>query len=115
MLRYIINFLRDVGKVYRKLRKLPLLPQDLEIVLLRPAGSSTNPKIQRQFSRDFRVRREAVRVWLEFWLEYLRTNHPGYRDIEVDNAVLSQLPDDGTVIESIAWDCSSLRAGFEIA
>jgi hypothetical protein len=94
---HIINFLRDVGKVYRK---LPLLPQDLEIVLLRPAGSSANPRIQRQFSRDFRVRREAVRVWLE----YLQTNHPGYLDIDVDNEVLSQLPDDGTVIDSIATE-----------
>jgi hypothetical protein len=32
---------------------------------------------------------------------WLRINHPGYRDIEVDNEVLSQLPEDGTIISSI--------------
>ena len=94
---HVINFLRDIGKVYRK---LPLLPQDLEIVLLRPANSSANPRLQRQFIREFRVRREAVSVWLE----YLRMNHSGYRDIEIDTEVLSQLPDDGTVIDRIATE-----------
>jgi hypothetical protein len=56
---HVINFLRDIGTVYRK---LPLLPRDLEIVLLRPTNSSTNPRLQRQFARDFRVRRQAIQV-----------------------------------------------------
>jgi hypothetical protein len=55
---HVINFLRDVGKVYKK---LPLLPQDLEIVLLRPANSSANPRLQRQFERDFRVHWRVIR------------------------------------------------------
>jgi hypothetical protein len=91
---HIVNFLRNVGKVYKK---LPLLSRDLDIVLLRPSGSSIDPRLQRQFERNFRVRRRAIRDWLE----WLRRNHSGYRDIEVDNDVLSELPEDGTIIDSI--------------
>jgi len=36
---HVINFLRDVGKVYRK---LPLLPQDLDVVLLHLHGLGRN-------------------------------------------------------------------------
>ena len=41
---HIINFLRDVGRVYNT---LPLLPQDLELVLLRPSGVNQNPLMSR--------------------------------------------------------------------
>jgi hypothetical protein len=51
---HVVNFLRDTGRVYNK---LPLLPSDLEVILLRPSNSSTDPRLNRQFIRDFRVRR----------------------------------------------------------
>ena len=56
---HIINFLRDTGRVYNT---LPLLPQDLELVLLRPSSTSGNPLLSRQFARDFRVRQTVIRT-----------------------------------------------------
>jgi hypothetical protein len=88
---HVINFMRNVGKVYNK---LPLLPGQLDVILLRPANAITMPRVQRQFRRDLRVRRSAVRQWLE----YLVANHPGYRGIvTVDYAALAQLPDDASI------------------
>jgi hypothetical protein len=33
---HVINFLRDVGRIYNQ---LPLLPKDLDIIILRPANA----------------------------------------------------------------------------
>lgn len=92
---HVCNFLRDVGKVYDK---LPLLPQDIEVVLLKPANSAENPGLSRQFKKDYKVRRTPVTMWLE----YLKQNHPGYRDILIDREALSQLPHDGDVSDQVA-------------
>ena len=54
---HVVHFLRDVGKVYSE---LPLLPKDLDIVILRPRGSEGVEQMTRQFGRRFRVRRAAV-------------------------------------------------------
>ncbi|XP_044714714.1 PIF1-like helicase domain-containing protein [Hirsutella rhossiliensis] len=35
------------------------------------------------------------------WLDYLRHHHPGYRCIVIDNERLSQLPEDGNVVDAI--------------
>jgi hypothetical protein len=59
----VVHFLRDVGKVYSE---LPLLPSDLDIVILRPRGSEGVEQMSRQFRRRFRVRRAAVEAWLKF-------------------------------------------------
>jgi hypothetical protein len=85
--------LRDTSKVYNK---LPLLPSDLEVIL-RPANTSTDPRLNRQFIRDFRVRRGAFNQWLY----YLCRNHPGYQDIDIDQAALSSLPEDDLVIDQL--------------
>lgn len=50
---YIINFLRDTGKVYNKLL---MLPSDLDIIMLRPSNTSENTNLSRQFMRNFRIR-----------------------------------------------------------
>ncbi|KAL6789495.1 hypothetical protein GGI42DRAFT_347248 [Trichoderma sp. SZMC 28013] len=91
---HVVNFLRDTGSVYSQ---LPLLPPDLDIIILRPANSTNQPHMTRQFRRQFRVRQEAIRQWLLF----LRDNHPGYRDIFIDQDRLSQLPVDGDVSDQL--------------
>ncbi|KAJ6437058.1 ATP-dependent DNA helicase PIF1 [Purpureocillium lavendulum] len=91
---HVVHFLREVGLVYNQ---LPLLPQQLNTVLLRPANTSSHANLSRQFTRQFRVRRQAVMIWLD----YLRHHHPGYRCIVIDNERLSQLPEDGNVVDAI--------------
>lgn len=91
---HVVHFLREVGLVYNQ---LPLLPQQLNTVLLRPANTSSHANLSRQFTRQFRVRRQSVMIWLD----YLRHHHPGYRCIVIDNERLSQLPEDGNVVDAI--------------
>lgn len=88
---HVINFLRDVGSVYTQ---LPLLPQDLDVIFLRPSNSTAEqPHIVRQFITQFRVREQNIRIWLQ----YLKQHHPSYQDVLVDEVSLSQLPDDANV------------------
>ncbi|KJK85038.1 hypothetical protein H633G_11133 [Metarhizium anisopliae BRIP 53284] len=91
---HVVHFLREVGLVYNQ---LPLLPQELNTVLLRPDNTSSHANLSRQFTRQFRVRRQAVMIWLD----YLRHHHPGYRCIVIDDERLSQLPEDGNVVDAI--------------
>ncbi|KAM4062456.1 PIF1-like helicase [Hirsutella rhossiliensis] len=91
---HVVHFLREVGLVYNQ---LPLLPRELNTVLLRPANTSSHANLSRQFTRQFRVRRQAVMIWLD----YLRHHHPGYRSIAIDDERLGQLPEDGNVVDAI--------------
>ncbi|EED11568.1 hypothetical protein TSTA_008640 [Talaromyces stipitatus ATCC 10500] len=91
---HVVNFLRDTARVYNT---LPLLPRNLEIILLRPANASTDPRLQRQFIHDFRVRREHIIKWLAF----LRSNHPRYRNIEIFQATIDLLPLDDDVADQV--------------
>ncbi|KAM4067927.1 Beta-ketoacyl synthase [Hirsutella rhossiliensis] len=43
------------------------------------------------------VRRQAVVIWLN----YLRRHHPGYRCIVIDEERLSQLPENGNILDAI--------------
>ena len=74
---HIINFLRDTGRVYNR---LPLLPYYLDVVILKPINTLDNPCLNRQFFKDFRVRRQAVQSWLAF----LKDNHLGYANIIIN-------------------------------
>ncbi|KAF6518454.1 hypothetical protein HZS61_002532 [Fusarium oxysporum f. sp. conglutinans] len=91
---HVVHFLREVGLVYNQ---FPLLPQELNIVLLRPANTSSHAILSRQFTRQFRVRRQPVVIWLD----YLRRHHPGYRCVVIDEERLNQLPQDGNVLDAI--------------
>ncbi|KID82377.1 ATP-dependent DNA helicase PIF1 [Metarhizium guizhouense ARSEF 977] len=91
---HVVHFLREVGLVNNQ---LPLLPQELNTVLLRPANTSSHANLSLQFTRQFRVRRQPVAIWLN----YLRRHHPGYRCIVIDEEWLNQLPDDGNVLDAI--------------
>ena len=83
-----------MGKVYSE---LPLLPKDLDIVILRPRGSENAEQMDRQFRNRFRVRRAAVETWLRF----LADNHLGYRNFTWNYNNLSQLPEDGDVFDQL--------------
>jgi ATP-dependent DNA helicase PIF1 len=88
---HVINFLRDVGKICNQ---LPLLPRDLDIIILRPANARNQPHVVRQFRRNFYVSQSKVRTWLQFLVQ----NHPGYRDVHINEANLQQLPEGENVI-----------------
>ncbi|EED14664.1 conserved hypothetical protein [Talaromyces stipitatus ATCC 10500] len=91
---HVVNFLRDTARVYDT---LPLIPQNLEVILLCPANTDADPRLQRQFINDFRVRRECITKWLAF----LRSNHPGYRDITISQQAIDFLPRDSSVANDI--------------
>ncbi|KAM4055501.1 ATP-dependent DNA helicase PIF1 [Hirsutella rhossiliensis] len=59
---HVIHFLRNIGRLFEE---LPVLPKELDIVLLRPPNMEGDPRFQQQFARDF------------------RRHHPGYRDIVI--------------------------------
>lgn len=77
---HICHFLRDVGKVYRV---LPIMPEDLPIVLINP----NNERLHNAPLRDFRCRSWALGVWLRF----LKLHNPEYRYIEISNDSLKRL------------------------
>ncbi|KAJ6436330.1 ATP-dependent DNA helicase pfh1 [Purpureocillium lavendulum] len=102
---HIVHFLRDVGKVYRQ---LPLLPPELDVILLRPPNSGEHAHLDRQFRRQFRVRRGCLQQWLDF----LSNNHPGYQDITVCQKRMSVLPEDGDVREMRQGDDETFAAFY---
>jgi hypothetical protein len=73
------------------------LPEDLDVVMLKPENTSTNHRLELQFKKDFRVRRTVTRDWLDF----LVLNHPGYHDILIDHNALSQLPEDDSAADRL--------------
>ena len=76
---------------------LPLLPRHLDLFLLRP--SQSGGPLPGQYLNDFKVNRSKIVQWLTF----LKRNCPAYRNILIDANALSQLPEDGNVLEDILW------------
>ena len=91
---HVVSFARNVAKVYKQ---LPLLPEDLEIVFIKPKNYADNPHFAMQRSREFKLRRSRIKDWLEF----LQLNHPGYRDIQIDYNAINDLPNDDTIANRI--------------
>jgi hypothetical protein len=91
---HVVHFLRDVGKIFDQ---LPLLPAELDIVLLKPKNTDDSDRLRQQFRRQFRVRGGCVKQWLD----WLKVRHPGYRDIVVSQERLAALPADGDVLQDI--------------
>ena len=73
------------------------MPADLDIVILRPPHSQDIPETARQFTKRFRIRRAVVLIWLQF----LQEHHPGYSDIILSRANLSELPEDGSIFNQL--------------
>jgi Helitron helicase-like domain at N-terminus/PIF1-like helicase len=92
---HCVCFFQNVAKLYNE---LPLLPHEVDIVLLRPPDiDMSEDRYRRQFAAEFRVRRQVV--W--DWLVYLKDHNPEYRDIIIRHDNLSQLPEDGDVQSSM--------------
>src|SRR5277367_3520411 len=78
---------------------LPNLPSELDVVVLRPSNQvEGDPRFQRQFRSDFRVRKGRVITWLR----YLKDHHPDYRYITISPDRIDALPVDGDVSSSFA-------------
>ncbi|KAN0068857.1 hypothetical protein V8E54_013026 [Elaphomyces granulatus] len=89
---HTVCFMNDSTKLYDT---LPLLPRHLDLFLLRPPQSGG--PLPRQYLNDFKVNRSKIVQWLTF----LQRNCPAYRDILIDADALSQLPEDGNVLDDI--------------
>src|SRR6202050_3158349 len=77
--------------------KVPLLPEEYDIIIMRRTG--VEPVTDEVIYQDFRVRRNAIQLWLE----YLVQNHPTFRSrqVAVDYTQLDQLPVDGLVHDQL--------------
>ena len=91
---HVVQFFRNIGKLYHS---LPLLPANLEVILLKPSGSELDVRRDAQFRRRFLVRRSHIRQWLE----HLRQHHPGYRGFEWNHAALDSLPENSDILDQI--------------
>ncbi|KAI8395030.1 hypothetical protein FOFC_21522 [Fusarium oxysporum] len=92
---HIVHFLRDVGKVYSQ---LPLLPPELDVILLRPPTASEHATLTANSDASSAYAVVASRSGLNF----LSNNHPGYRGITVCQKRMSVLPEDGDVLDQVA-------------
>ncbi|KAF2728757.1 hypothetical protein EJ04DRAFT_405841, partial [Polyplosphaeria fusca] len=91
---HIVNFLNNTAKVYNT---LPLLPSDLDVIIIRPKNAEASDNLGRQFRPHYRVSRSKVKKWLDF----LRAHHSGYRNIVVHNENLAALPEDAFVDDQL--------------
>lgn len=88
---HTVTFLQDVVKFSSA---LPMLPEDLDIVYLKPPAARADlSRFRLQFARDMKVRRGVVLAWLR----HLKQHHPDYRHITILEENLSQLPEDGDI------------------
>jgi hypothetical protein len=89
---HIVNFLNNTAKIFNT---LPLLPQDLDIIIIRPKGWNQDARMVNQTRKDFRVRKAVIKTWLH----YLRSNHPAYHPdvLAISDENLDALDDDAFV------------------
>lgn len=88
---HIVSFMQNTAKI---IHKLPSLPSELQMLILKPASSAArNSAVSMTFRETFRVRRKHVSTWLEFLIQH----HPDYRGIRIDQNNLSQLPENDSV------------------
>ncbi|KAF8641969.1 hypothetical protein AX14_009816, partial [Amanita brunnescens Koide BX004] len=89
---HICNFLKDNAQFYNR---VPLLPENVEIILMKRGDVDT---ANQSTYREFRVRRAAIQQWLLF----LSNHHPTFQQqVQIDYAVLNQLPEDECVHERV--------------
>lgn len=75
---HCVSFMQNTVKT---VDVLPNLPAELDVVVLRPSARvvQDDPRYQRQFRSDFRVRKGRVLTWLRF----LKEHHPDYQYITI--------------------------------
>lgn len=94
---HICHFMQSVVSVYRK---LPRIPEEMNIIILKPAASFTaaeDAALARRFEHTHRVRRFVVLQWLS----YLKNHSPAYTDIEIDPERLNALPEDASIFDRL--------------
>ncbi|KAJ0135055.1 hypothetical protein HZ326_21899 [Fusarium oxysporum f. sp. albedinis] len=91
---YVINFVNDVGQVYRL---LPFLSQHLDFIVFRPQNQSAQPHMIRQSRGQIQVRQGTF----VSGFSSLRTPHCGSRYIVLDEENLSQLPIDSDATDQL--------------
>ena len=87
---HVCNFPRDTALFHQR---VPLLPEDCEIVILRRSIQNAN---QPELLEDFRVRKHA----LASWLQYLDQHHPTFqqRHVQIDwERLHTQFADDENI------------------
>jgi hypothetical protein len=89
---HIVNFCVNNARVFSR---LPLVPEELDVIILKPPPSDNNDpeQVNRQFRKDYQVRRPAVMLWLHFLIR----NHSGYRDVSINTEAEASLPVDNYV------------------
>ena len=89
----VLNMEQDVQGM---VNSLPLRPETAPIVWIRKPTKKKNDGNPAGF-KDFRVRRWAISLWLQF----LTKNNPLYSHVTIDNEVLKSLPNDGDISHRI--------------
>jgi len=81
-------------EIVRTVNVLPNLPEELDIILLRPSRDALdNTRYRRQFQHDFRVRKKCILTWLQ----YLHAHYPDYKHVVISSERMDQLPADGDI------------------
>ena len=86
---HVMNFKQDPRRIFST---LPFDFKDLPIVILRKKDAQ-HPNNY----KDFRVRKEAIKVWLLFLIEH----NSAYRDVTINEERLNSLPDRACVAARI--------------
>src|SRR5712672_3333651 len=95
---HIVNFRQNITEIATK---LPRLPEDLDIILIRREDVDMTAHV------DYVVRREKIRQALQYKIE----NDPDYADLAApDDDALSHLPENGSVVERITTCCDLQHA-----
>ena len=93
--KHIIFFTKNIGKVYIQ---LPLLPKELEIIILKSKNNTLHNQVLHQHDHDFKVRQARIITQLT----YLQHNHPTFINIIIDQERIKELPVDDIVLDQIA-------------
>jgi ATP-dependent DNA helicase PIF1 len=90
------NFIRDTAKI---VTKVPLLPEDIDILIIRPKDQESNDQLSLASSDCFRLRRQVVMDNIRV----LQQSHPSFRNgrITIDWDILNTLPEDTSVYDRI--------------
>jgi len=88
------NFIRDTTNI---ISKVPLLPKDIDIVVVRSKDTTSQPSLAT--SDCFRLRREV----LTDYIHVLQRSHPSFQSgrVIIDWDVLNSLPEDANVYDQV--------------
>jgi len=91
---HVCSFSQNTPKTWKQ---LPRLPEELDILVVKPAAADGEEHLNRRFNKRYTVRRSAI----EQWLRFLKINHPDYRDVEISSDRLERLPQNGSILTQL--------------